>query len=124
MTLFADFIEKSMKVFMDDFSFFGKSFHKYLHNLEQVLERYEEINLILNLEKFHFIVKEGIVLGHKVSKEGSEVDKAKTDVIEKLPPHTNIKGVRCFLEHVDFYRKFIKDFSEISSPCANYCNTM
>ncbi|GJW92596.1 reverse transcriptase domain-containing protein [Tanacetum coccineum] len=67
-------------------------------------------------EKCHFMVKEGIVLGHKVSSAGLEVDKAKIDVISKLPPPTNIKGIRSFLGHAGFYRRFIKDFSKIARP--------
>ncbi|GJS27494.1 reverse transcriptase domain-containing protein, partial [Tanacetum coccineum] len=67
-------------------------------------------------EKCHFMVKEGIMLGHKVSSAGLEVDKAKIDVISKLPPPTNIKGIRSFLGHADFYRCFIKDFSKITRP--------
>ncbi|GJW52326.1 hypothetical protein Tco_0093677 [Tanacetum coccineum] len=62
------------------------------------------------------MVKEGIMLGHKVSSVGLEVDKAKIDVISKLPPPTNIKGLRSFLGHDDFYRRFIKDFSIIGRP--------
>ncbi|GKA90575.1 reverse transcriptase domain-containing protein [Tanacetum coccineum] len=62
------------------------------------------------------MVKEGIVLGHKVSEAGLEVDKAKIDVISKLPPTTNIKGIRSFLGHAGFYRRFIKDFSKITRP--------
>ncbi|GJV03258.1 reverse transcriptase domain-containing protein [Tanacetum coccineum] len=62
------------------------------------------------------MVKEGIVLGHKVSEADLEVDKAKIDVISKLPPPTNIKGIRSFLGHAGFYRRFIKDFSEIARP--------
>ncbi|GKE66555.1 hypothetical protein Tco_1520716, partial [Tanacetum coccineum] len=62
------------------------------------------------------MVKEGIVLGHKVSSAGLEVDKAKIDVILKLPPPTNIKGVRSFLRHAGFYRRFIKDFLKIARP--------
>lgn len=60
------------------------------------------------------MVKEGIMLGHKISKKGLEVDQAKIKVIEKLPPPVNIKVVRGFLGHVGFYRRFIKDFSKIT----------
>ncbi|GJZ90718.1 reverse transcriptase domain-containing protein [Tanacetum coccineum] len=69
-------------------------------------------HLVLNWEKCYFMVKEGIVLGHKVSGVGLEVDKSKIDLILKLPPPTNIKGVRSFLGHAGFYIRFIKDFSK------------
>nr|GEV98534.1 reverse transcriptase domain-containing protein [Tanacetum cinerariifolium] len=66
--------------------------------------------------KSHFMVKEGIVLGHKISKNGIEVDKAKVDVIDKLPHPTTVKGIRGFLGYVGFYRRFIQDFAKIARP--------
>ncbi|GKB84691.1 reverse transcriptase domain-containing protein [Tanacetum coccineum] len=91
LAIFHDMIEESVEVFMDDFSVFGSSFDHCLNNLNKMLQRCKDAHLVLNWEKCHFMVKEGIVLGHKVSKAGLEVDKAKIDVISKLPPPTNIK---------------------------------
>nr|GEY25608.1 reverse transcriptase domain-containing protein [Tanacetum cinerariifolium] len=88
MAIFHDMIEQTMEVFMDDFSVFENSFSTYLTNLEKMLKRCEDTKLALNWEKSHFMVKEGIVLGHKISKKGIEVDKAKIEVISKLPHPT------------------------------------
>ncbi|GKC69054.1 reverse transcriptase domain-containing protein [Tanacetum coccineum] len=106
MAIFYDMIEKTMEVFMDDFSVFEDSFSSCLSYLDKMLKRCEDTNLVLNWEKCHFMVKEGIVLGHKISKSGIEVDKAKVDVIAKLPHPTTVKGVRSFLGHAGFYRRF------------------
>ena len=66
------------------------------------------------------MVKEGIVLGHRISERGIEVDKSKDDTIEKLPLPSSVKGIRSFLGHAGFYRRFIKDFSKIAKPQSNY----
>ncbi|GJY77767.1 reverse transcriptase domain-containing protein [Tanacetum coccineum] len=93
MAIFHDIIEETMEVFMDDFSVFGDSFSSCLFYLDKMLKRCEDTNLVLNWEKCHFMVKEGIVLNHKISKFGIEVDRAKVDVIAKLPYPTSVKGV-------------------------------
>ncbi|GJV52464.1 reverse transcriptase domain-containing protein [Tanacetum coccineum] len=113
---FHELIEDSMEVFMVDFSVFGNSFSQCLKNLERMLKRCEETNLVLNWEKCHFMVKEGILLKHKVLGSGTEVDKAKIEVISKLPYPTNVKAIRSFLGHAGFYRRFIKYFSQIARP--------
>ncbi|GKB11585.1 reverse transcriptase domain-containing protein [Tanacetum coccineum] len=116
LAIFYDMIKESVEVFMDDFSVFINSFDKCLNNLDKMLQCCKDAHLVLNWEKCHFMVKERIVLGHKVSSAGLKVDKAKIDVILKLPPPTNIKGIRSFLGHANFYRCFIKDFLKISRP--------
>nr|GEV21088.1 reverse transcriptase domain-containing protein [Tanacetum cinerariifolium] len=116
MAIFHDMIEKTMEVFMDDFLVFESSFQTYLFHLERMLKRCEVTNICLNWEKSYFMVKEGIVLGHKISKNRIKVDKAKVDVIAKFYHPTTIKGIRSFLGHVSFYQRFIKDFSKIARP--------
>ena len=89
---------------MDDFSVFGDSFDKCLENLALMLRRCVDTNLVLNWEKCHFMVQERIILGHKVSAIGLEVDKAKLEIIQNLPPPSSVKDIRSFLGHAGFYR--------------------
>jgi hypothetical protein len=99
ISIFSDMVERFLEVFMDDFSVFGSSFEECLHHLTLVLERCKEKNLVLNWEKCHFMVQQGIVLGHVISRRGIEVDKAKVNLISNLPPPQTVKKVRSFLGH-------------------------
>ena len=99
MGIFSDMIELILEIFMDDFSVFGDSYEDCLENLRKVLERCQEKNLVLNWEKCHFMVTQGIVLGHIVSKIGIEVDKAKVELISNLPTPKCVRDIRSFLGH-------------------------
>ena len=101
---------------MDDFSVYGDLFSLCLDSLSRVLDRCVSTNLVLNFEKCHFMVKQGIVLGHVVSNTGISVDPAKVDVISSLPYPSSLRKVRSFLGHAGFYRRFIKDFSMVALP--------
>jgi hypothetical protein len=114
MVIFFDLIEKVMEVFMDDFSVYGKTFEDCLANLDKVLKRCQMADLVLNWEKCHFMVWEGIVLGHKILEKGNEVDKVMIGVIEQLSPPTDVKGIHSFLGHAGFYQRFIQNFSQIA----------
>ncbi|RVW62971.1 Retrovirus-related Pol polyprotein from transposon 17.6 [Vitis vinifera] len=99
LSIFSDMVERIMEVFMDDITIYGGTFEECLVNLEAVLKRCIEKDLVLNWEKCHFMVHQGIVLGHIISEKGIEVDKAKVELIAKLPSPTTVKGVRQFLGH-------------------------
>ncbi|GKA07816.1 reverse transcriptase domain-containing protein [Tanacetum coccineum] len=116
LAIFQDMIKESVEIFMDDFFVFEKSFDNCLNNLDKMLIRCKDASLVLNWEKYHFIVKEGIILGHKLSTSGLEVDKAKIDLISKLPPPLMLKALEVFLGHAGFYRRFIKGFSKTVYP--------
>ncbi|CAM8951091.1 unnamed protein product [Rhodiola kirilowii] len=115
-SIFSDMIGEFIEVFMDDFTIYGDTFDACLNNLSTVLAQCVSMNLVLNYEKCHFMVTHGVVLGHVVSQEGIEVDKAKIDLIMTLPYPSMVRDIKSFLGHVGFYQRFIKDFSKKALP--------
>ncbi|RDX97750.1 Retrovirus-related Pol polyprotein from transposon opus, partial [Mucuna pruriens] len=111
--------EDCMEVFMDDFTVYADSFDACLENLSKVLTRCIDTNFVLNFEKYHFMVIEGIVLGFLVSNRDIEVDKSKIDIITFLPNPVSVWEVCSFIGHAGFYRRFIKNFSKIALPLSN-----
>ena len=113
MSMFSDLVEEAMDIFMDDFSVYGSNFENCLENLEVVLQRCQDKNLALNWEKCHFMVTEGIALGHKIYASGLEVDQEKVSIIKTLFPPTTVKGIRSFLGHASFLQKVHKGLVKI-----------
>ncbi|RDX82609.1 hypothetical protein CR513_36581, partial [Mucuna pruriens] len=111
MSIFSNLLQDCMDIFMDDFTVYADSFDACLGNLSKVLTRCIDTNLVLNFEKCHFMVIEGIVLGHLVSNRGIEID-----ITTSLPNPTFMREVCSFLGHVGFYRRFIKNFNKIGLP--------
>ena len=126
MAIFEELIGEIMEVFMDDFSVYGDSFEQGLLNLEKVLKTCEATNLALSWEKSYFMVREGIVLGHKISKKGVAVDPAKIDTISTLPPPTSVKSVWSFFGTCGFlqafYQRFLEDYTPHDSPARERCS--
>ena len=114
--IFFDFLGDSIEVFMDDFAVFENDFESCLAHLAKILEVCVRKRLVLSWEKSHFMVREGVVLGHIVSGKGLEVDKAKTEVIQILPLPSTVRDLRSFLRHVGFYQRFIQYFVKVSKP--------
>ena len=117
--IFSDFCEKIVEVFMDDFSVYGKSFDDCLSNLDRVLQRCEQTNHVLNWGSATLWLMKVLFWAIKFLKEVLKWTKLRLMQFEKMPCPKDIKGIRSFLGHAGFYRRFIKDFSKISRPLTN-----
>lgn len=95
---------------MDGFTTYGNTFEEAFDSLNKVLQRCEDHNLSLNNEKCFMLMQEGVVIGHHVSHKGIQVDLPKVEVIINIPTPIKQKDVRSFLDHVGYYRHFIKDY--------------
>ena len=118
ISIFSDMVERILEVFMEDFSIYGDTYNLCLEHSERILKRCEESHLVVNWEKCHFMVTQGIILGHIVSSKGIEVDRAKVELIQYLPTPKCVKDIRFFLGHVRFYYHFIKGFILSLDLCA------
>nr|GEY23610.1 DNA-directed DNA polymerase [Tanacetum cinerariifolium] len=123
LATFYEMVEKTMEVFMDDFSVFGNSFENCLSLLDKMLQRCEDTSVYLNWEKSHFMVKEGIVLGHKISKNRIKVDKAKVNVIAKLPHPTTVKGAVFGQRHEKHFKPIHYASKTMTDAESNYTTT-
>ncbi|KAL1199620.1 RNA-directed DNA polymerase-like protein [Cardamine amara subsp. amara] len=121
MLIFSNLIENVVEVFMDDFSVYGDSFVSCLINLYSVLKMCEETNLVLNWEKCHFMVNEGIVLGHRISEKVIDVDKAKIEVMKNLMQPKTVKEIRSFLGHAGFYQVSSRTFRRLLDHLQDCC---
>ncbi|RVW25167.1 Retrovirus-related Pol polyprotein from transposon 17.6 [Vitis vinifera] len=113
LSIFSDMVERIMEVFMDDITIYGGTFEECLVNLEAVLHKCIEKDLVLNWEKCHFMVRQGIVLGHIISEKGIEVDKAKVELIVKLPSPTTVKECQ---HSFDQLKKFLTTTLIVRAP--------
>ena len=119
VSIFSEYVEKIIEVFMDDFSVYGDSFDDYFDNLKLILTRCIENNLMLNWKKYHFIIDYEIVLDHVVLFKSIKIDKSKIDIVYALPYPISMREVHSFLEHTSFYHRFIKNFAKIGVPLFN-----
>ena len=120
LSLFSDMVERFLEIFMNDFSVYGNLFDQCLHHLELLLKRCTKKNLILNWKKCHFMVQHGIVLGHEISRKGIKVDKAKVEIIDKLPIHNAWKTFVLFKDTPGFTVGALEILAKLLDPLQTF----
>lgn len=114
--IFYDIKDKYVLVYLDDINIFSNTFEEHIQHLTEVLERFRQADLKLNLEKCHFCKKELAFLGHIVSEKGIQPDPGKVEKVQNFPIPTNLTELRGFIGLASYYRRFIKDFASIVEP--------
>jgi len=117
--IFAPYLNKFMTVYLDDICIFSKTYEEHLEHLKLVLDVLQQHKLHLSLHKCEFLKDELLYLGHIISKEGVKVDPAKTKAVDKYPVPTDVGGLRSFLGMANFFRKFVKGYSQMCAPLTN-----
>ena len=116
LSIFSELVHDAIEIYMDDFTPYGSDFQEALPNLGKVLNKCIEMNVSLSLKKCDFFMTEGTVLGHAISQQGPQVDPKKIAIIRRVPPPQKVRDIISFLGLAGYCRRFIQDFSKITSP--------
>lgn len=113
---FADIINKYFLVYQDDLTAYSKDENDHYMPLEKVFIKALKYGVSLNPRKCQFCVTEEKLLGHLVGKHGVRIDPERVDAIDQIQKPKSIKGIQSFFRHINFLRRFVTKFAEISRP--------
>ena len=113
---FCGLIGHSFVLYLDDVTIFSKKREEHAFHLRQIFERCQKYGISLNPNKCMFVVIEGNLLGHVVSKKGISIDPERIKAIEQIPLPHNKKYMQSFMGTINFVRRFVPDFAQIVKP--------